>query len=304
MKNSILHSCLNEHLFWSECDSLIIYIGTNKYISIACSQRSLYRIAALSFVNFSHTFLTQHPEQQITMAIGQKNPIFALLWLILLIFIAWPIAGICAAVWIFLQVRDWSCAFMRRKNSGVIGHVAVSLFIGFGVDLRHFHLESTAIAFSYDTHHVPCVSVLYSRLKLALALSNKLPVFSRSSLRGLALAERRSTTALRRSRHPCKSCDYGLVRLCSCWERPTVAMTLSRTVNFSSPWWVILLRWFILFLLLLFGWDISMPRTDSCSWSSINVYCTNLSLPWQELERWLWSTTNISGVCCSLLCYY
>ena len=33
-----------------------------------------------------------------------QNPIFGLLWLILLIFIAWPVAGIAAVIWIFLQV--------------------------------------------------------------------------------------------------------------------------------------------------------------------------------------------------------
>eukprot|EP00934_Nitzschia_sp_Nitz4_P000356 Nitzschia sp. Nitz4//scaffold51_size120721//68107//68512//NITZ4_003734-RA/size120721-snap-gene-0.21-mRNA-1//1//CDS//3329553883//356//frame0 len=31
------------------------------------------------------------------------NPIYALLWLILLFFIAWPIAGLCCGLWIILQ---------------------------------------------------------------------------------------------------------------------------------------------------------------------------------------------------------
>jgi hypothetical protein len=34
-----------------------------------------------------------------------KNPIFAILWLLLLFFIAWPVAGFCAGIWILLQVR-------------------------------------------------------------------------------------------------------------------------------------------------------------------------------------------------------
>jgi hypothetical protein len=34
-----------------------------------------------------------------------KNIIFGIIWLLLLIFIAWPVAGFCAGVWIFLQVR-------------------------------------------------------------------------------------------------------------------------------------------------------------------------------------------------------
>lgn len=33
-----------------------------------------------------------------------KNVIFAIIWLILLVFIAWPIAGFCAGIWILLQV--------------------------------------------------------------------------------------------------------------------------------------------------------------------------------------------------------
>lgn len=34
-----------------------------------------------------------------------KNPIFAVLWIVLLIFIAWPVAGFCAGFWLLLQVR-------------------------------------------------------------------------------------------------------------------------------------------------------------------------------------------------------
>lgn len=34
-----------------------------------------------------------------------KNLIFSIVWIALLVFIAWPIAGICAGLWILLQVR-------------------------------------------------------------------------------------------------------------------------------------------------------------------------------------------------------
>ena len=34
------------------------------------------------------------------------NPCYALLWLILLVFIAWPVAGLCSGLWIFLMVRS------------------------------------------------------------------------------------------------------------------------------------------------------------------------------------------------------
>jgi hypothetical protein len=33
-----------------------------------------------------------------------KNFLFAIVWLLLLVFIAWPVAGICAIAWLFLQV--------------------------------------------------------------------------------------------------------------------------------------------------------------------------------------------------------
>ena len=36
---------------------------------------------------------------------GSKNPLFPLLWLVLLIWIAYPVAAFCAGIWIFLQVR-------------------------------------------------------------------------------------------------------------------------------------------------------------------------------------------------------
>jgi hypothetical protein len=35
-----------------------------------------------------------------------KNVLFSIIWILLLIFIAWPVAGFCAAIWIFLQVSD------------------------------------------------------------------------------------------------------------------------------------------------------------------------------------------------------
>jgi hypothetical protein len=36
-----------------------------------------------------------------------SNPVFAILWMLLLFFIAWPVAWFCAGLWIFLQVWRW-----------------------------------------------------------------------------------------------------------------------------------------------------------------------------------------------------
>ena len=47
------------------------------------------------------------PTNQLTMS---GNPVFALLWAVLLFFIAWPVAGICAGLWLLL-VRDRSSKF-------------------------------------------------------------------------------------------------------------------------------------------------------------------------------------------------
>jgi hypothetical protein len=34
-----------------------------------------------------------------------RNPIYALCWILLLFFIAWPVAALCSGLWIILQVR-------------------------------------------------------------------------------------------------------------------------------------------------------------------------------------------------------
>jgi hypothetical protein len=38
-----------------------------------------------------------------------SNPIFAILWFILLVFIAWPVAFFCAVIWVFLLVSQYAC---------------------------------------------------------------------------------------------------------------------------------------------------------------------------------------------------
>eukprot|EP00549_Striatella_unipunctata_P009996 CAMPEP_0118674298 /NCGR_PEP_ID=MMETSP0800-20121206/813_1 /TAXON_ID=210618 ORGANISM="Striatella unipunctata, Strain CCMP2910" /NCGR_SAMPLE_ID=MMETSP0800 /ASSEMBLY_ACC=CAM_ASM_000638 /LENGTH=75 /DNA_ID=CAMNT_0006569483 /DNA_START=62 /DNA_END=289 /DNA_ORIENTATION=+ len=43
-----------------------------------------------------------------------KNPIFAIIWLVLLWFVAWPLAGICAAFWIFLLPFEACFAFLKQ----------------------------------------------------------------------------------------------------------------------------------------------------------------------------------------------
>jgi hypothetical protein len=44
-----------------------------------------------------------------------KNPIFAILWIALLFFLAWPVAGICAGIWLILQVSSFN-TFYAYEN--------------------------------------------------------------------------------------------------------------------------------------------------------------------------------------------
>ena len=63
------------------------------------------------------------------------NPCFALIWLIMLVFIAWPVAGFCAGIWIFLQpfeacfgcIKDCSQFFEKFVTvREMVGHTSTS----------------------------------------------------------------------------------------------------------------------------------------------------------------------------------
>ncbi|CAJ1953420.1 unnamed protein product [Cylindrotheca closterium] len=41
------------------------------------------------------------------------NFVFSLLWAVLLIFIAWPVAGICCALWLLLQPFEACLSFIK-----------------------------------------------------------------------------------------------------------------------------------------------------------------------------------------------
>jgi hypothetical protein len=46
-----------------------------------------------------------------------SNPCFALLWLILLFFLAWPVAFFASGLWIFLQPFEACFGFIKDANS-------------------------------------------------------------------------------------------------------------------------------------------------------------------------------------------
>ncbi len=61
-----------------------------------------------------HHNLSSRLLSHFTMA---KNPCYALLWLILLVFIAWPVAGFASGLWIFLQPFEACFSFISDANS-------------------------------------------------------------------------------------------------------------------------------------------------------------------------------------------
>ena len=58
-----------------------------------------------------------------TMAMNAQSLCFSLLWIILLFFIAWPVAGICAGVWIILQPLEAFCGCFKDCSNFVEGFV-------------------------------------------------------------------------------------------------------------------------------------------------------------------------------------
>ena len=44
------------------------------------------------------------------------NPLYAILWILLLFFVAWPVAGICAGLWIVLQPFEPCFGFIKDCN--------------------------------------------------------------------------------------------------------------------------------------------------------------------------------------------
>ncbi|KAL7581546.1 hypothetical protein ACA910_022110 [Epithemia clementina (nom. ined.)] len=45
-----------------------------------------------------------------------KNAVYAVLWILLLIFIAWPVAGICCWFWLLLQAFEGLFPFVKKIN--------------------------------------------------------------------------------------------------------------------------------------------------------------------------------------------
>jgi hypothetical protein len=65
--------------------------------------------------------LSQHPLQcccaeQKASIMGNKNICLSLLWLIILLFIVWPLAFVLAVVWITLQPFEACCSVFQSIN--------------------------------------------------------------------------------------------------------------------------------------------------------------------------------------------
>eukprot|EP00977_Amphora_coffeiformis_P013575 scaffold3586_cov164-Amphora_coffeaeformis.AAC.26 len=46
-----------------------------------------------------------------------KNVLFSIIWILLLIFIAWPVAGFCAGIWVILQPFEAVLGFVKQINN-------------------------------------------------------------------------------------------------------------------------------------------------------------------------------------------
>ena len=77
------------------------------------------------------------------------NGIYAVIWILLLLFIAWPVAGFCAGFWLFLQVRS---LYTKTRKTNKNKHHKTLLFL---TPLRVFFL---LLLFLFDinicTHHI------------------------------------------------------------------------------------------------------------------------------------------------------
>ncbi|GFH58992.1 hypothetical protein CTEN210_15468 [Chaetoceros tenuissimus] len=50
---------------------------------------------------------------------ASKNPIYALMWLVLLVFLAWPLAGFLTVIWVVLQPFEPLFGFIKDINSTI-----------------------------------------------------------------------------------------------------------------------------------------------------------------------------------------
>ena len=80
----------------TETDSSRFWIRRSALLS---SHQELLQASVL----FSYRRQVHIPHNNLTMA--NKNPLFPILWIILLIWVAYPVAMFCAGIWIMLQVR-------------------------------------------------------------------------------------------------------------------------------------------------------------------------------------------------------
>ena len=56
------------------------------------------------------------------------NILFSIVWLLVLIFIAWPLAGFCAGIWIIFQVSSLELALKTRTAQCRVSGMAVAHF--------------------------------------------------------------------------------------------------------------------------------------------------------------------------------
>ena len=80
------------------------------------------------------------------------SPIFAVLWIVLLLCLAWPIAGICAGIWLLLQVSMFACYLCFWFHLVIMQHEILTILFMVIVLLKPFsplkdasHLSKTSL---------------------------------------------------------------------------------------------------------------------------------------------------------------
>ena len=81
------------------------------------TKHTLFSVSSLKYsISLSlNNHSSRHHTHQPPTTMG-KNILFGILWLLCLVFIAWPVAGFCAGFWILLQVTTLKACIPSRNK--------------------------------------------------------------------------------------------------------------------------------------------------------------------------------------------
>jgi len=116
-------------------------------MSTICSDRTLPDFHVICDVHDLKSHKTAYP-----FIHHSFSPIFAVLWIVLLLCLAWPIAGICAGIWLLLQVSMFACYLCFWFHLVIMQHEILTILFMVIVLLKPFsplkdasHLSKTSL---------------------------------------------------------------------------------------------------------------------------------------------------------------